>query len=102
MRTITVKKGGIDVTVVSLGTLSMGGDEVWSPSEEPESLRTINRAMDIGITFFDTAAFYGFGRSETILGKAMAGRRDKYIISTKCGLDWDTGEGSPFTVRNGY
>jgi methylglyoxal reductase len=58
--------------------------------------------MDLGMTFFDTAAFYGFGRSETILGKAMAGRRDKYIVSTKCGLDWDTGEGSPFTVRNGY
>ncbi|GHV50586.1 aldo/keto reductase [Deltaproteobacteria bacterium] len=102
MRTIPIKKGGFDVTVVSLGTLSMGGDEVWGPSEEAESIRTIHRAMDLGISFFDTAAFYGFGRSETILGKAMAGRRDKYIISTKCGLDWDTGEGSPFTVRNGY
>lgn len=102
MRKITVKKGGFDVSVVSLGTLSMGGDEVWGPSEEAESIRTIHQAMDMGITLFDTAAFYGFGRSETILGKAVGRRRNEVFISTKCGLDWDTGEGSPFTVRNGH
>lgn len=102
MRKMTLGKTGLDVSVVSMGTLAIGGDGVWGPSDETESIRTIRRACDMGVTFFDTAAFYGFGRSETVLGKALAVDRDKYIVSTKCGLDWDTGEGSPFFERDGH
>ena len=102
MRKRPVGKTGLDVTVFSMGTLSIGGDGVWGHSDEAESIRTIRRACDLGINFFDTAAFYGFGRSETVLGKALAQDRDKYVVSTKCGLDWDTGEGSPFFERDGH
>ncbi|MDR1732694.1 MAG: aldo/keto reductase [Synergistaceae bacterium] len=102
MRRMKIGKTGFEVSVVSMGTLSIGGDGVWGESDEAESIRTIRRACDLGINFFDTAAFYGYGRSETVLGKALAGDRDKYIVSTKCGLDWDTGEGAPFFVRDGH
>ena len=102
MRKMPLGKTGLDVTVFSMGTLSIGGDGVWGHSDEAESIRTIRRACDLGINFFDTAAFYGFGRSETVLGKALAQDRDKYVVSTKCGLDWDTGEGSPFFERDGH
>lgn len=102
MRKMKIGRSGIEVSVVSMGTLSIGGDGVWGPSDEAESIKTIRRARDLGVTFFDTAAFYGFGRSETVLGKAVGKDRDDYIISTKCGLDWDTGEGSPFFERDGH
>ncbi len=102
MRKITLAKTGVEVSVIAMGTLSIGGDGVWGASDEAESIKAIHRARDLGITHFDTAAFYGYGRSETILGKAVGKDRDKLIISTKCGLDWDTGEGSPFIVRDGH
>lgn len=102
MRKMKIGKTDFDATVISMGTLSIGGDGVWGANDDSESIRTIHRAMDLGITWFDSAAFYGFGHAETVLGKAMEGRRDKYIISTKCGLDWDTGEGSPFFERDGH
>jgi aryl-alcohol dehydrogenase-like predicted oxidoreductase len=64
-----------------------------------QSIRTIHEALDRGITLFDTAPVYGFGRSEEILGKALAqdGRRKRAVIATKVGLDWR--DGKPF--RNG-
>jgi len=102
MKKMKLGQTGMEVSVVSMGTLPIGGDGVWGNSDEQESIRTIRRACDLGVTFFDTAAFYGFGRSETILGKALAQDRDKYIVSTKCGMDWDTGEGSPFFERDGH
>ena len=63
---------------------------------EFKSIRTIHEAFDRGITLFDTAPVYGFGRSEEILGKALAqaGRRDRVVIATKVGLDWH--DGTPF------
>lgn len=102
MRKMFVGKTGRAVSVISMGTLSIGGDGVWGANDDNESIRTIHRAMELGITWFDSAAFYGFGHAEEVLGKALEGRRDKYFISTKCGLDWDTGEGSPFFERDGH
>lgn len=93
---------GLLASVISMGTLSMGGDGVWGHSDDAESIRTIRKAVDLGITFFDTAAFYGYGHSEVLLGKALKEDRDKYIVSTKCGLDWDTGDGSYFFERDGH
>lgn len=93
---------GLKASVVSMGTLSIGGDGVWGHSDDAESINTIRKAADLGINFFDTAAFYGYGHSETVLGTALKHDRDKYIISTKCGLDWDTGIGSFFFERDGH
>lgn len=102
MHTREIGNTGMISSVVSMGTLSIGGDGVWGHSDDQESIRTIRKAADLGITFFDTAAFYGYGHSEKILGKALKHDRHNYIISTKCGLDWDTGEGSYFFERDGH
>jgi aryl-alcohol dehydrogenase-like predicted oxidoreductase len=65
-------------------------------TDEAEAIRTIHEAVDCGITLIDTAPVYGFGRSEEIVGKALAegGRRKRVLIASKVGLDWK--EGQPF------
>lgn len=102
METMTVGKTGMEVSRVSLGTLSIGGESVWGDSDDGESIRTIHRARDLGINFFDTAPVYGFGRSERLLGKAVGKDRGKYVISSKCGLVWDLEEGPIIYSRDGY
>jgi aryl-alcohol dehydrogenase-like predicted oxidoreductase len=69
---------------------------MWGGTDEQQSIRTIHEALDRGITLFDTAPAYGFGRSEEILGAALAqdGRRSRAVIATKVGLDWH--DGKPF------
>src|SRR5579863_131710 len=83
---------------IGLGTWAMGG-WMWGGTDEAESIRTIHEALDRGITLIDTAPVYGFGRSEEIVGQALAegGRRQRVLIATKVGLDWK--DGHPF--RNG-
>jgi aryl-alcohol dehydrogenase-like predicted oxidoreductase len=80
---------------IALGTWAIGG-WMWGGTEEKDAIATIHRALDLGINLVDTAPVYGFGHSEEIVGKALAGRRDKVLIATKVGLDW-SGEG---IVRN--
>jgi aryl-alcohol dehydrogenase-like predicted oxidoreductase len=74
---------------VALGTWAMGG-WMWGGTDEAESINTIRAALDGGITLIDTAPVYGFGRSEEIVGKALAydGCRNRALIATKVGLDW--------------
>jgi aryl-alcohol dehydrogenase-like predicted oxidoreductase len=74
---------------IGLGTWAIGG-WMWGGTDEEESIRTIHAALDHGITLVDTAPIYGFGRSEEIVGKALArgGRRQQAVIATKTGLDW--------------
>jgi aryl-alcohol dehydrogenase-like predicted oxidoreductase len=83
---------------IALGTWAIGG-WMWGGTDEAEAIRTIQSAVDRGITLIDTAPVYGFGRSEEIVGKALAedGRRKRVTIATKVGLDWK--DGQPF--RNG-
>jgi aryl-alcohol dehydrogenase-like predicted oxidoreductase len=80
---------------VGLGTWAIGG-WMWGGTDERESIRTIHTALDLGINLIDTAPVYGFGRSEEIVGKALAqdGRRKRAVIATKVGLDWK--DGQPF------
>ena len=77
-------KSGIVVTKIGLGLWAIGGDS-WGPTEDRESLDTIDAALDAGVTFFDTADVYGAGHSEELLGRAMAGRREKFVVATKIG-----------------
>ncbi len=83
----------IESSRIGLGAWAIGG-WLWGGSEERESIETIHAALDSGITLIDTAAIYGFGRSEEIVGKAVSeyGNRDKIIIATKAGLDWTSGK----------
>ncbi len=61
----------------------------WGDTDDQESVRTVRRALDLGVTLFDTAACYGAGHSERILGEALAGRRDEAVIATKFGHVFD-------------
>ena len=90
MRFRKLGPSGIEASVVALGTWVAGGGSVWgqTPAED-DIIRTIHAALDAGITLIDTAPGYGFGRAETLIGKAIRGRRDKVVIATKCGLVWD-------------
>jgi len=77
------------VTPVGLGTWAIGG-WMWGGTDEAQSIDTIHRAIDKGIGLIDTAPVYGFGRSEEIVGKALAdGRRDQVALATKVALNWN-------------
>ena len=88
MDTRTFGNTDIQVTPVGLGTWAIGG-WMWGGTDEAQSIDTIQRAIDKGIGLIDTAPVYGFGRSEEIVGKALAnGRRDKVALATKVALNW--------------
>lgn len=89
-------KSGIETSAMGLGCWAIGGPWTmnggqagWSAVDDAESEKAIRRAMDLGVNFFDTAANYGAGHSERVLGRAIAGRRDKVVISTKFGYKVD-------------
>jgi methylglyoxal reductase len=97
MRYIKLGKTDIEVSVVGLGTWAIGG-WMWGGTNESESIKAINTAIDMGINLIDTAPAYGMGLSEEIVGKAIKGKRDKFVIATKCGLVWDFEEGELFFI----
>ncbi|UNL86273.1 aldo/keto reductase [Priestia koreensis] len=90
----------VEASRIGLGTWAIGG-WMWGGSDERESIKTIHSALDKGITFIDTAAVYGFGNSEEIVGKAIKeyGNRDNIVIATKTALDWTKGD-QPEPFRN--
>jgi aryl-alcohol dehydrogenase-like predicted oxidoreductase len=92
MEHIALGKSGLTVSRIGLGTWAIGG-WMWGGSDEAQSIATIRAAIDRGVTLIDTAPVYGFGRSEEIVGKALAEARlrDKVTIATKVGLAWKDG-----------
>jgi aryl-alcohol dehydrogenase-like predicted oxidoreductase len=81
----------LELTTVGLGAWAMGGPWLygWGPQDDNESINTTLRAIDEGINWIDTAAIYGHGRSESVVGKALKQMSQKPLIATKCGLCWD-------------
>ena len=75
------KLGTLDVSAQGFG--AMGLSHVYGQADEADSIRTLHRAIDLGITFFDTATSYGNGHNEELLGRAIAGRRDGLVIASK-------------------
>jgi len=96
-----IGKSGISASAVGLGTWTIGGGTWWGETDDRESVATIQAALDAGVNLIDTAPMYGWGKSEEVVGKAVKGRRDKAIISTKCGLWWHDGRGSFFFELEG-
>ena len=91
-------KSGIKVSAIGLGCMAIGGPMMsrerghqfyLGQVDDDRSIQAIHRAMDLGVSFFDTAAAYGAGHSERVLGRAVAGRRDKVVIATKFGKPVD-------------
>jgi aryl-alcohol dehydrogenase-like predicted oxidoreductase len=82
-------KQGLEVSAIGLGC--MGMSQSYGPADEAESIATLHRAIDLGCTFFDTAEVYGPFTNEALIGRALAGRRDRVTIATKFGFKIENG-----------
>lgn len=90
MQTRTLGDSGLVVSALGLGCMGMSG--MYGATDEAEAIATIHHAIDLGVTFLDTADAYGSGHNETLIGKAIKDRRNQVIIATKFGLsDISTG-----------
>ena len=97
---------GLEVSAIGIGCMPMirGGNIAYGDANDDVSTRTIHEAIDLGITFFDTAEMYGPFSNEELVGKAIAGRRDGLVIATKFAMRWDGNkptvvDGSPENAR---
>jgi len=93
----TLGKSGLEVSALGMGCWAIGGPWTWDQpggtpfpagwgdTNDEESIRAVHAALDMGVNFFDTAANYGAGHSEVVLGQALKGKRDKVVIATKFG-----------------
>ncbi len=88
---LTTRRLGQGLEVSALGLGCMGMSQSYGPADEAESVATIHRACDLGVTFFDTAEVYGPYANEALLGRALAGRRDRAVLATKVG--WKIADG---------
>jgi aryl-alcohol dehydrogenase-like predicted oxidoreductase len=93
----TTKLGELTVSAQGLGC--MGMSEFYGHTDWDESVATIHRALDLGVTFLDTADIYGAGHNEVLVGRAIAGRRGEVQLATKFGIDRSAGDGG--RVRRG-
>lgn len=100
------KLGGLEVSALGLGCMPMAGigDNMYGKAGHRESVATLERAMELGVTFFDTAEVYGPYINEELLGQAIRGRRDRLVIATKFGFRIENGayrgvDSSPENVR---
>src|SRR5436309_3331423 len=94
----TLGNTGIRVSEIGFGGWAVGGAAEasgtpfgWGKANDDESLAAIRRARDLGVTFFDTADSYGFGRSESLLGIVLSRKRQDVVIATKVGVTRDAG-----------
>jgi len=91
MKHITI--GGLNVSRLGLGAMSMSGYYNVGEGSEQESIRTIHRALELGVTHLDIAEIYGPFVNEELVGRAIKGRRDQVVLATKFGLVSHAGEG---------
>ena len=95
MEFVTIPGTSLKVSRIGLGTWAIGG-WMWGGTDDAQSIRAIQVALDQGVNLIDTAPVYGFGHSEEIVGRALSagGRRERTVIATKVALDWK--DGKPF------
>jgi aryl-alcohol dehydrogenase-like predicted oxidoreductase len=92
------RKLGADLTVSAIGLGCMGMTYAYGGQEETKSIETLRRAVDLGVTFFDTAEVYGPFDNEILLGKALKGLRDKVVIATKFGFTFEKNRSGPSPI----
>lgn len=89
LRTAQLGETGLEITRVGFGAWAIGGggwEFGWGPQEDEASIQTIHRALELGVNWIDTAAAYGFGHSETVVGRALAGLAQRPYVFTKASL----------------
>jgi aryl-alcohol dehydrogenase-like predicted oxidoreductase len=89
----------MEITTVGLGAWAIGGNgwlNGWGPQDDADSIATIHRAIERGINWIDTAAVYGLGHSEVVVGRAVKGMRERPFVFTKCSRVWD----DPMTINS--
>ena len=92
MRTRQLGNTDINLTTIGFGTWAIGGSGWqygWGPQDDKESIQAIIRAVELGVNWIDTAAVYGLGHSEEVVGKAVKELEEEIIIATKCGRGWN-------------
>ena len=98
----TRKIGPFDVSAIGFGCMSLS-HAYGTPPDPAEAAALLNRALDVGYTFLDTAALYGFGANETLIGNAVSGRRSDFVLASKCGMTGVDGkrviDGRPETLK---
>src|SRR4051794_11807810 len=98
MRTVDLGSQGLRVPVQGLGAMGMSVD--YGAGDERESVLTLNRAVDLGVTFIDTAESYGPFENERLIARALGHRRDELVLATKFGVDFaDDGTPGPLDGR---
>jgi methylglyoxal reductase len=101
MKKTTLGSSGIECAAIGLGTWAMGG-WMWGGGNSADAVAAIQASLDAGVNLIDTAPAYGLGRSESIVGTALKGRRHEAVIATKCGLVWHTQQGTHFFEEDGH
>lgn len=91
MRTRPLGKTGVELTSIGLGTWAIGGPWAWGwgPQDDAQSIAAIQRAIELGINWIDTAPCYGLGHAEELVARAIGDRRRDLFLVTKCGQVWD-------------
>ncbi|PHJ62778.1 aldo/keto reductase [Nostoc linckia z18] len=92
MQTKQLGNSELQITPIGFGAWAIGGGDWtfgWGAQDDEESIAAINRALDLGVNWIDTAAIYGLGHSEEVVAKALKGRSDRPYIFTKCSMIWD-------------
>ena len=102
MQTRKLGNTNVELSVIGFGAWAIGGGNWqfgWGAQDDHDSIAAIQKALDLGINWIDTAAAYGLGRSERVVGEAIKGRRDSVFIATKCSLVWDDPKQGSVTNR---
>ena len=92
MQTRQLGNSDLHITPIGIGAWAMGGSGwayAWGPQDDAQSIAAIHAALDAGVNWIDTAAIYGLGHSEEVVGKAIAGRANRPYVFTKCSLVWN-------------
>jgi aryl-alcohol dehydrogenase-like predicted oxidoreductase len=92
MQTKQLGNSDLNLTPIGFGAWAIGGggwEFAWGHQEDEESIAAIHRAIDLGVNWIDTAAIYGLGHSEEVVGRSLKGRSERPYVFTKCSMVWD-------------